>query len=111
MVADVYRTQGNVAEELALIFQKAAHQDRSRRIGRIAVKLKKCLNIVIGCSAAAIEERSRQERLSVSTGTGQGRATLGVCFLNNRLHGEVRNGRGSKKNAGCAKLVAVVGGC
>src|SRR5258707_11559232 len=110
MVTDVYSAQGNVAEELALIFQKAAHQDRSRRIGRIAVKLKKGLNIVIGRSTATVEERSRQKRLSVSPGAGHGRATLGVCFLNNRLSADVSYRGGSKKNTGCAKLVAVIGG-
>src|SRR5882724_498851 len=103
-LAEVDRSYGDVAEELALIFQKAAHQERSRRIGRIAVELKKGLNIVIRRSAATVEERSRQERLSVSTGPGHGRAALRVRFLNERLCGNVGNGGGSKKNISCSEL-------
>src|SRR5579862_1590278 len=109
MVADVYRSHVDVAEELTLIFQKTAHQDRSRRIGRIAVELKKGLNIIIRRSAATVEERSRQERLCMCTGTGQGWAALRTRFLNDGLCGNVGNGGGSKKNTGCAKLIAVIG--
>src|SRR5580765_1492718 len=107
MVADVYRNHAEVAEELACIFQKAAHQDRARSIGRIAVELKEGLNIVIRRSAATVEERSRQARLSVSTGPGHGRAALSARFLNDRLCGNVGNGGGSKKNTGCSELTAV----
>src|SRR5882724_1830941 len=106
-LADVDRSYGDVAEELALIFQKAAHQDRSWRIGRIAIELKKGLNIVIRRSASTVEERSRQEGLPVSTGPGHGRAALRVRFLNDYLCGNVGNGGGRKEKSSCSELIAV----